>query len=56
LRASGVETAWLIDPLTRTAEIYEGRRKAGRAVQTLTADCLPGFELPLTELFAILES
>ena len=52
---SGVETCWLIDPLSRTAEIYEGRKKSGTAVATLRAECLPGFELALTDLFAILD-
>jgi Uma2 family endonuclease len=55
LRATGVECCWLIDPLSRTAEIYEGRRKAGRGSETLTAECLPGFTLTLAELFAILD-
>ena len=46
LRSTGVETCWLIDPVSRTAEIYEGRRKRGSLVSTLRAECLPGFELP----------
>lgn len=55
LRSSGVETCWLIDPVSKTAEIYQGRRKAGLVVTTLTADCLPGFELALVDLFAVLD-
>jgi Uma2 family endonuclease len=54
LRSSGVETCWLIDPVARTAEIYEGRAKAGRPATELAAACLPGFRLPVAELFAIL--
>jgi Uma2 family endonuclease len=55
LRSTGVETCWLIDPIARTAELYDGRRKVGRPAETLTAACLPGFELRLADLFAILE-
>ena len=55
LRSTGVETCWLIDPVSRTAEVYEGRRKTGALVSTLKAECLPGFELPLAELFAVLD-
>jgi Uma2 family endonuclease len=55
LRSSGVETCWLIDPISKTAELYQGRRKAGLDVSMLTANCLPGFELALTDLFAVLD-
>jgi len=54
MRKAGVETAWIIDPVSRTAELYEGRVK-GRKVDVLTAASLPGFELPLAELFAVLD-
>lgn len=54
LRSSGVETCWLIDPEQRSAELFEGRGRKGKTVETLTAECLPGFALPLAELFAIL--
>lgn len=54
LRSTGVERCWLIDPGGRTAELYEGRVKKGRAVDVLTADCLPGFALPLAELFSVI--
>ncbi len=56
LRSSGVEACWLIDPVSRTAEVFEGRAKSGRRVETLTAQCLPGFELALGDLFAILDA
>lgn len=55
LRASGVEACWLIDPSTRTAQVFEGRSKKARAVDVLRAECLPGFELPLSDLFAVLD-
>ena len=54
-RTAGVETCWLIDPVSRTAEVFEGRNKSGTVVTMLKADCLPGFELSLTDLFAILD-
>lgn len=54
LRSTGVEACWLIDPAARTAELWEGRRK-GTQIETLKADCLPGFELTLEQLFRILD-
>jgi Uma2 family endonuclease len=54
LRSTGVEACWLIDPLARTAELFEGSRN-GQAIDVLRADCLPGFELKLSELFSILD-
>ena len=48
-----METCWLIDPVARTAEIYEGRAKAGRPATELAAACLPGFRLPVAELLAL---
>ena len=53
LRATGVDACWLIDPVARTAELFEGKRN-GVASDVLRAECLPGFELPLGELFAVL--
>jgi Uma2 family endonuclease len=54
LRSTGVEACWLIDPFARTAEAYEGSRSGAR-VDVLAAECLPGFELPLADLFAIID-
>jgi Uma2 family endonuclease len=54
LRSTGVEACWLIDPFARTAEIFEGMRKGDR-IDVLAAECLPGFELPLAELFAVID-
>ena len=56
LRDSGVEACWLLDPVSRTAEIFEGRQRDTRSADALTAECLPGFDLPLRELFAVLDS
>ena len=51
----GVRLVWLIDPATRTAEVYTSPRKK----TTITAEealdggiVLPGFGLTLQELFA----
>lgn len=54
LRSSGVEACWLIDPVSRSAWLFE-RDRDGAEVERLTAECLPGFELPLERLFAILD-
>ena len=54
LRASGVEACWLVDPVTRTAEVFEGGATA-RPTDVLSAACLPGFELSLADLFAVLD-
>lgn len=56
LRRSGVETCWLIDPVNRSAEVFEGRRQTGTPTTVLKAESLPGFELPLADLFAILDA
>lgn len=55
LRESGVEACWLIDPVSRTAEIFEGRRKHGVSRDVLGAACMPGFELSLADLFSVLD-
>jgi Uma2 family endonuclease len=54
LRSSGVEACWLIDPVSRRAWLFEGRN-TGTPTDLLTAACLPGFELQLSKLFAVLD-
>lgn len=57
-RRNGVQACWLIDPARRAAEVFEGS-VAGAAVPadgTLTSSCLPGFELPLSDLFSVLDA
>ena len=56
-RRNGVDVCWLIDPESRTAEIFEGERDAEAvpAGGTLGSGYLPGFELRLEQLFAILD-
>jgi len=55
-RENGVEACWIIDPKSRTTEVFEGGRNGERVGPegTLTTGCMPGFELPLLELFAVL--
>ncbi len=56
-RQNGVAACWLLDPKTRTAEIFEGDRDGERlgADGVLETACMPGFSLPLRELFAVLD-
>jgi Uma2 family endonuclease len=56
-RENGVTTCWLIDPKSRTAEIFEGERDAENigVDGVLESACMPGFSLPLPELFAVLD-
>ena len=55
-RANGVDECWLVDPRLRTLELFsaEGEFILG-ADQALVSLALPGFELALSELFAVLE-
>jgi Uma2 family endonuclease len=56
-RANGVDVCWLIDPLSRTAEVFEGDRD-GEALPSdgvLETAVMPGFSLSLVELFAVLD-
>lgn len=57
MRAHGVDVCWLIDPVARTAERFEGDID-GEAVATdgvLQSPLLPGFAVPLAELWAGME-
>ncbi len=53
-RRSGVEACWLIDPVSRSAELFEARQD-GVPVSKLTAVCMPGFELTVADLFSALD-
>ena len=49
---AGVEAVWVIYLETREADVWNrGRRAAEAGVDTLTADCLPGFALPIDAVF-----
>jgi Uma2 family endonuclease len=56
-REHGVDAAWLVDPESRTVEVFEEGREGVvlREDATLTSPVLPDFELPLRELFAVLD-
>jgi Uma2 family endonuclease len=52
---AGVKEVWLIDPESQDVEIWTGAKIPDHALamgDALTSTLLPGFELPLTELFA----
>lgn len=51
---AGVRLIWLVDPKTRTVTVYQSRQQVEILIEgdELTGkDVLPGFQLPLTELF-----
>ena len=55
-RQNGVDVCWLVDPASRSVEVFEGdrdgERVAGDAV--LETPVMPGFRLALGDLFAVL--
>jgi Uma2 family endonuclease len=56
-RRNGVDAAWMVDPESRTVEVFDAARDGDvlRETDTLSSAALPGFELPLTELFSVLD-
>ena len=56
-RENGVDVCWLIDPSSRSVEVFEGDRDGEYLAPEATLETLvmPGFSLPLTELFAVLD-
>jgi Uma2 family endonuclease len=56
-REAGVPVCWLIDPISRSVEVFEGARDGERlpADGTLASPHIPGFALPLSELFAVID-
>lgn len=57
MRANGVDVCWLIDPQGRRAYVFEGDRDNEELPSdaVLTSAWLPGFELPLSRLWAELD-
>lgn len=56
-RQNGVRACWLVDPVARTVEVFEGDRDGvswpmGSPLET---PVMPGFSLMLEELFAVLD-
>lgn len=56
-RRNGATCVWLIDPYAHTVEVFEGDRDAERlpADGVLETAVMPGFFVPLSELFAVLD-
>lgn len=57
--AVGVRLVWTIDPVTRTARAYTSPEQGSsytEAGRLSGGEVLPGFELPLRELFAEITS
>lgn len=53
--AIGVERVWIVDPATRTVEVFESATRSqrlGEADRLRGEGVLEGFELPVAELFA----
>ena len=57
VRGNGVNVCWLIDPVSRQVEVFEGDRDGVRlpADGILETPVMPGFSLPLSDLFAVLD-
>lgn len=57
-RENGVDVCWLIDPQSRTVEVFEGDRDAEVAIgdAALETPVMPGFRLALKDLFAVLDN
>jgi Uma2 family endonuclease len=57
-RRYGVDVCWLIDPESRSVEVFEGARDGEvltAAAGALGSPLLPGFRLKLADLFAVLD-
>jgi Uma2 family endonuclease len=55
--AAGVRLVWMIDPKTRTVAVHDAPDRSTMLDEsrTLDGDVLPGFALPLSDLFAELD-
>ena len=54
--AAGCLAVWVVDPKTQTVTVYDNRQPVVRLHSTDTlsgGDLLPGFNVPVAELFAI---
>ena len=52
---NGIDEAWLVNPATRTVERFGDRSGLLGQSASLASEALPGFELSLSELFAVLD-
>ena len=51
-RSYGVDGCWLIDPGSRTVEVFEGDRDGVIAESLLESPFLPGLQIPVESLFS----
>ncbi len=58
MRAGGVEVCWLVDPDRRTVEVFDDAQDSRTlsAPAVLESPHMPGFRLPLDELFSVLDA
>ena len=56
-RENGVAVCWLVDPASRTVEVFEDGRDGERlqGAVSLASSHLPGFSLAIEALFAVLD-
>ena len=55
-RGQGIDVCWLVDRTAREVEVFEGDQERTVANgEPLTSALLPGFEVNLSDLFAVLE-
>jgi len=56
MRANGVDLCWLVDPASRTVEVFEGGIEAEPlpADGALTSPLLPGLRIALADIWAVL--
>ncbi|MFN8507973.1 MAG: Uma2 family endonuclease [Dehalococcoidia bacterium] len=56
MHANGVDVCWLVDPASRTVELFEGAIEAEPlpADGALTSPLLPGLRIPLADIWAVL--
>jgi Uma2 family endonuclease len=57
-RSAGVDVCWLVDPLSRTVEVFDSSLDGAvlRANDALELAAMPGFRVELTDLFTVLDS
>jgi Uma2 family endonuclease len=56
-REAGIPIAWLIDPISRTVEVFEGDLDGEPLAPgtALRSELLPGFELSIAELWVLID-
>ena len=56
-RQHGVDVCWLVDPMTRTVEVFEDETdgRSARPGELIESRHLPGFRLSVSELFTVID-